>query len=167
MTPGQNIPDPMDEIPKQGLNKTFFTSELPKILIVVAAILLAKTLFLSEGQDMPAENEAWLAAPIAAPDERAFAENLAAAIQAAPPGFSKGLEERVMFLAYSQRRSKGEDPRMLNDPARLKREGTALAFAMAVREKTFNLMRIVALEDALSKENPVWRKDFAAVLAGS
>lgn len=164
MTSGQNTPDPMDEMPQQGLNKTLFTSELPKILIVVAAILLAKALLFPGGEDAPGRNEAWLAAPVAAPDERSFAENLAAAVRAAPPEFRKGLEERVMFLAYSQLRSKGESPRTLNDPARLKREGTALIFAMAAREKGFTLMRIVALEDALRRENPVWHEEFSAAL---
>lgn len=153
--------------PDQGLNRTFFRSELPKVLLVIALALLLKAFFFNDTSSEKSADE-WLTEPIAAPDAAACKNALADAVAAAPAGFRQGMEDRIRFLAYATLRSAGNPPDRRTSEngsawANLLNMGSDVACNTARRETPFTLMHIVVAEDALRKEHPDWHNDFTAL----
>lgn len=156
---GNALP-PQAEMPEKGLNKTFFTSELPKVLLVIVIALVVKSVFFPGSDDAP-PTDAWLAAPVNAPNEATFRQNLETALANVPPGFVKGMEERFLFAGYAHLRAMGGDAPRTRDGIRA--AAFDAAWSMAQKDAPFTLMRIVAREDALRKENPGWHTEFTTL----
>ena len=169
---GKKPQDEMQQpfLPEKGLNRLFFRSELPKVLLVIVAVMLVQSFIFEKGDASDEAVDTWLAMPIVAADESTFMHVFDATIAAAPSGFKDGMKEHVRFLGYAVLRAESERqgmpvPEEATSPSALFFAGRVRAHSMSQTTQPFTLMCVVREEGALSKAYPGWKKDFLTLVS--